>query len=132
MGIIDFVKAGFVAVAIMAANVAISFGVVAAYATFVDPGHDAATYQAAAQWIAPWSSVVFGWVLFFIACTVLARRRPERSALNFALSAVAIYCAIDLGVIAAAGSLEQVAPIVAVSLSSKLVGAIGGVWVAGR
>lgn len=132
MRIIDFVKAGVVALAIMAVNVAISFGVVAAYATVVDPGHDAATYQSAAQWIAPWSSVVFGWVLFFAVCMVLARRRPERSALSFALAAVAIYCAIDLGVIAAAGSLEKVGPIVAVSLSSKLVGAIGGVWVAGR
>lgn len=132
MTAIDFVKAFGVAVGNLVLNVAISFGVVAAYSLWVDPGHDQAYYQAAAQWIAPWSSIAFGWLLFFIACTVLARRRPERNALAFAITAFAAYAIIDLGILFAAGALTTFAPIIALSLASKLVGAIGGVWAAGR
>jgi uncharacterized membrane protein len=128
---IDFVKALGVAVGILVVNVAISFAVVAAYSLWVEPGHDQAYYEAAAQWIAPWSSVAFGWLLFFIACYGLSRR-PERSALAFALTVFAAYAALDLGILFAAGALTTLPPIVALSLASKLVGAIGGVWMAGR
>jgi hypothetical protein len=128
---IDFVKAVALAVGILVVNVAISFAVVAAYALLVEPGHDAAYYEAAAQWIAPWSSVAFGWLLFFIACYVLSRR-PERNALAFAITVFAAYAALDLGILYAAGALTTLPPIVALSLASKLVGAIGGVWMAGR
>ena len=131
MTAMDFVKAFAVAAGILVANVAISFAVVAAYSLWVEPGHDAAYYQAAAQWIAPWSSIAFGWLVFFIACYVLSRR-PERNALAFAITAFAAYAALDLGILLAAGELTTYAPIVALSLASKLVGAIGGVWMAGR
>jgi hypothetical protein len=128
---IDFAKAFGVAVGILVVNVAISFGVVAAYSVWVDPGHDQAYYEAAAQWLAPWSSVAFGWLLFFIACMLLSRR-PERNALAFAIAVFAFYAAIDLGILFAAGALGALVPFVALSLASKLVGAIGGVWMAGR
>lgn len=131
MTAIDFVKAIGVAFGILVVNVAISFAVVAAYSVWVEPGHDAAHYEAAAQWIAPWSSIAFGWLLFFIACAVLSRR-PERNALAFALTVFAAYAAIDMGILFAAGELTAFAPIIALSLASKLVGAIGGVWAAGR
>jgi hypothetical protein len=131
MTAIDFVKAFAVGFGILVVNVAISFAVVAAYALWVEPGHDAAYYEAAAQWIAPWSSVAFGWLLFFIACYVLSRR-PERSALAFAIAVFAAYAALDLGILFAAGALSPFPPIVGLSLASKLVGAIGGVWMAGR
>jgi hypothetical protein len=128
---LDFVKAFALAFGILVVNVAISFAVVAAYSVWVEPGHDQAHYEAAAQWIAPWSSVAFGWLLFFIATYVLSRR-PERSALAFAITAFAAYAALDLGILFAAGALTTFPPIVAVSLASKLAGAIGGVWAAGR
>ena len=131
MQAIDFVKAFGVAVGIMVVNVAISFGVVAAYSIVVEPGHDAAYYQAAAQWIAPWSSIAFGWLLFFIAAFVFSRK-TDRDALAFALTAFAIYAAFDLGILGAAGALMAFGPIIALSLSSKLAGAVLGVWVAGR
>jgi hypothetical protein len=131
MTAIDFVKAFGVAIGILVVNVAISFAVVAAYSLWVEPGHDAAYYEAAAQWIAPWSSIAFGWLLFFIACYVFSRR-PERSALAFAITVFSTYAALDLGILLAAGALATFAPIIALSLASKLVGAIGGVWMAGR
>jgi hypothetical protein len=128
---LDFVKAVALAFAILVVNVAISFGVVAAYSVWVEPGHDQAYYEAAAQWIAPWSSVAFGWLLFLIACYGLSGR-PSRSALAFAIATFAAYATLDLGILFAAGALTAFPPIVALSLASKLVGAIGGVWVAGR
>jgi hypothetical protein len=131
MRAIDFLKAFAVALGVMIVNVALSFGVVAVYSLWIEPGHDEAYYQAAALWIAPWSSIAFGWLLFLIATYVLSRR-STRDALVFALSAFSIYAVLDLGILAAAGQVVAIAPIVAVSLSSKLAGAIAGVWLAGR
>jgi hypothetical protein len=131
MQAMDFLKALGVAIGILILNVAISFVVVFAYSLLVEPGHDQAYYEAAAQWIAPWSSVAFGWLLFLIAAYVLSRK-PERNALAFALTAFAFYAAIDLAIIGAAGMLVAIGPFIAMSLSSKLAGAIAGVWLAGR
>jgi hypothetical protein len=131
MKAIDFLKAFGIALGVMIVNVAISFVVVFAYSLWVEPGHDEAYYEAAAQWIAPWSSIAFGWMLFFIACFVLSRK-GDRNALAFAITAFAVYAAFDLGILGAAGTLTSIAPMVALSLSSKLAGAIGGVWIAGR
>jgi hypothetical protein len=128
---VDFVKALALAFGILVVNVAISFGVVFAYSLWVEPGHDQAYYEAAAQWIAPWSSVAFGWLLFLIACALFSRR-PERNALAFALAVLVAYAALDLGILFAAAALSPFPPIVALSLASKLAGAIGGVWMAGR
>src|SRR5262249_9490645 len=86
---LDLPKAVGLALAIMIVNVAISFAVVAAYSYWVDPGHDERYYQAAAaEWIAPWSSIAFGWLLFLIGTYVLSRR-STRDALTFALTAFA-------------------------------------------
>jgi hypothetical protein len=131
MSFVDVLKAAGLAVAILVVNVAISFGAVAIYAMYIDPGHNAAYYQAAAQWVAPLSSIAFGWLLFFLA-TLAASRKPDRDALLFALVAFAFYAAIDLSIIGAMGGLSTLAPTIAVSLSSKLVGAIGGAWAAYR
>jgi hypothetical protein len=132
MTALDFFKAAGVAVGILIVNVAISFAVVAVYAAFVDPGHPAAYYEkATADWLAAWSSIAFGWLLFFIAARALSAH-PTRDALAFALAAFGAYAAIDLGLIAAIGGLAEFGPIVALSLASKLAGAIGGVWAAGR
>jgi hypothetical protein len=131
MKAMDFLKALGVAIGILILNVAISFAVVFAYSLWVDPGHDDAYYQAAAQWIAPWSSIAFGWLLFLLATFVLSRK-PDRDALVFAVTAFAFYAAVDLSIVGAAGALSAFGPIIALSLSSKLVGAIAGVGLAGR
>lgn len=57
MNALDFVKAFGVALLLMVLNVTASFGVVAVYAYLIEPGHEAAYYETAAQSIAPWSSV---------------------------------------------------------------------------
>lgn len=131
MSFVDVLKAAGLAVVILIVNVAISFGAVAIYAMYIDPGHNAAYYEAAAQWIAPLSSIAFGWLLFFLATLALSRK-PDRDALLFALVTFAAYAAIDLSIIGAMGGLSTLAPTIAVSLSSKLVGAVGGAWAAYR
>lgn len=122
----DYLKAGFAALGIMAINVAIAFGVVAAYAYLVAPGRDAAFYEAAAQEIAPWSSVVFGAPLFYVFARLLSQRRPERSPVGFALVMFAVYAAIDLAALIAAGAFPDFAAVTAISLTTKLAGAYLG------
>ncbi len=131
MGALEFLRAAGTAVGILVLNLAISFGAVAWYSVFGDPGHGAPYYEAAAQWIAPLSSIVFGWLLFLLAMLAMSRK-PARDALVFALTTFAVYAAIDLSVIGAMGGISVLAPTIALSLSSKLAGAVGGVWVAGR
>jgi len=116
----DYIKAAVTAIAIVAANVAISYVVMAAYAYFIDTGQDAAYYEAAAQKIAPWSSVVFGAVLFFAAAFILGKRRPDRSAIGFALTVFVVYAIIEFVVMASAGQLAPMIGIVAFSLTTKL------------
>jgi hypothetical protein len=123
---IDFIKAAGLSIAILVVNVLISFAVVAIYSWAIAPGHDAAFYEAAAQRIAPWSSVVFGAPLFYVACAFAARRRPARSAVAFAGSCFAVYALIDLSMLLAAGAVSSMLGAVSVSLATKLIGALAG------
>lgn len=75
---IDYVKALVVAVAVLAITLAASFPMVAFYAYFIEPGHPQEFYNAAAQWIAPWTSYILGPLCFFAFNYWLARRSPAR------------------------------------------------------
>ena len=122
---VDILKALGVALALMGLNVAIAFAAVWAYSAFVEPGHNAAFYKAAAQDIAPWSSVFAGMLLFFAAMRWLAWRRG-RNGFAFAVTVAAIYAAIDLSIMAASGVSGAMATIVAASMLSKLGAALFG------
>jgi hypothetical protein len=126
MRLLDFLEALGVALLLMVLNVALSFGVMWIYGTFITPGHDAAFYEAAAQRIAPWSSVVAGAVLFFLAGWLFARRKPERNGLLFAAAFTLIYILIDVSIIVAAGAMQALGGIVLLSTASKLVVALAG------
>jgi hypothetical protein len=111
--------------AVMFVNVLISVLVIVVYSYAIAPGHDEAFYQAAAERIAPWSSVVFGAPLFFGAVYWLGRKRPERNAVAFALTCVGIYAALDITIILSVGG--TLLGVVALSMSTKLLGAyLGG------
>jgi hypothetical protein len=126
----DFLKAAGVALLLMVLNVVVAFGVVWAYSVFIEPGHDEAFYQAAAQRIAPWSSVVAGAFLFFGAGWLFAKRKPARNGLLFAAVVVGIYAAIDVSIIAASGALASLGLIVALSMATKLGAALFGAQLA--
>ena len=126
MQAIDYVKAFFIAIALMAINVAISYGVVAVYAYFIEPGHENAFYEAAAQDIAPWSSVVFGVILFFLAGRFFATRQPERNGIAFALAIAASYAAVDITIVLSLGAFSAIAAIFILSMLTKaLAGYLG-------
>jgi hypothetical protein len=112
--------------AIMIVNVTISFGVVVVYSYWIAPGHDEAFYAAAARRIAPWSSVVFGAPLFFVASRWLARKRPDRNPVAFALWCFAFYASVDVAVLIASGEVTSQIGIVSLSLATKLAGALLG------
>jgi hypothetical protein len=126
MKALDFLKAIGVAFTVMFVNVLISVLVITVYSYTIAPGHDETFYEAAAQRIAPWSSVIFGAPLFFGATYWRARKRPDRNAIAFALSCVGIYAVVDLAILFAAGSVASLIGIVSLSLITKLIGAYAG------
>lgn len=130
MNLLDFAKALGVALLLMVLNVAAAFGVVAVYSFLIEPGHEPAFYQDAAQRIAPWSSILAGAVLFFLAALWLSWRRTGRNGFAFAATFVIIYAAIDIAVIAAAGALGALGGMVVGSMVSKLAAALLGAWLA--
>jgi hypothetical protein len=134
MSALDYAKALGVAVLLMALNVGAAFAVMAVYGDVLEPGRDPAFYQEAAQRIAPWSSVVVGVVLFFGAGWLFVRRRPQRSALGFALTFALIYVALDLAILLAADAAgaRSMAGLIAASMLSKLAAALGGAALARR
>lgn len=129
---LDFAKALGVALLLMALNVAASFGVMWVYGTFIEPGHPQAYYEAAAQRIAPWSSLYIGALLFLAAGWVFAKRRQTRNGVAFAVTFAGFYIAIDFAILIAVASLAAFAPIVAASMVTKLLAAMGGAYLARR
>lgn len=130
---IDFLKAAGVGLAVMALTVAASFPMVFVYATFVEPGHPQEFYTQAAQWIAPWSSHILGPILFFAFNFWLARRRPERNALLFAVASIVLYAVIDFGMMLFFAPPSAFLNLtVALSLTGKLLGAVAGALLGSR
>jgi hypothetical protein len=134
MRLSDYLKAAGVAVAVMALTMALSFPMVFVYATFIEPGHPQSFYNEAALWIAPWSSHLFGPLAFFGLNYLMARRRPERNALAFALACVGLYVVLDFSLVPLfGGSLADLLTLtVALSLAGKVAGAILGAWLGRR
>jgi len=126
---LDFVKAFGVALLLMVLNVAASFGVVALYSSFIEPGHDISFYESAARDIAPWSSVFVGGLLFFLAGWFFAGRRPQRNAIHFALAFSLIYIVLDVGIIVLVDSralMTMAAAVIALSAVTKIAAAAVG------
>jgi hypothetical protein len=122
----DFLRVPLAAVAVMAANVAVSVAVVWAYSSFVAPGGAPADYAAFAERAAPVSSVVAGVPLMLLAGALLARRRSPRAGLAVAGSAALVYAAIDLAVLVAAGASGGIWLWAAASWLTKLLAALAG------
>lgn len=131
---IDFATALGVAVAVIAITMALSFPMVAFYAYVIEPGQTEAFYTDAAQWIAPWSSHIFGPLLLFWLNFRLARRRPERNAMLFATATLVAYIVADLSLLTMMGL--PIAPAVtvtfALSFAAKAAGAYFGAYRGGQ
>lgn len=114
------------ALVVMVVNVAISFLYVAVYSYVISPGHDIAHYQAHAQFSAPYSSIIAGMPLMFLAGRWIGRRGTPDVAVQAALGVWLVYAAIDLAIVIPAGTARLI-PLVIVSLLTKLAAAyLGG------
>ncbi len=115
------------ALGVMIVNVLISVLYVIVYSYVIDPGHDADYYQAHAQVAAPYSSILAGIVLMYLAGRWIGGKFPEGNRVKAALLVWLVYFLIDLAIIVAAGALAQIAVLFTVSFVTKLAAAyLGG------
>ncbi len=116
------------ALAVMITNVAIHVLYMVAYSYAINPGHDAAYYQAHAQISAPYSSIVAGMPLMFLACRWLGRKFAARFVITAALLVWLVYFLIDMTALLFAGELSpRLALLVIISVVTKFAAAyLGG------
>jgi hypothetical protein len=114
------------ALGVMIVNVLISVLYVAVYSYLIDPGHEAAYYQAYAQVAAPYSSIIAGIPLMFLAGRWIGGKFAKGNSVKAALLVWLLYFCIDLALIFATGVLAQIAVLFAISFSTKLAAAYMG------
>lgn len=115
------------ALGVMFFNILISVLWVAVYSLVINPGQDPAFYQDYAQTAAPYSSIIAGMPLMFLAGRWIGYKFPKQNAVKAALSVWLVYFFIDFVVIAAAGALMQIALLFIVSFTTKFAAAyLGG------
>ena len=115
------------AVAVLVANVAIHILYMVAYSYLINPGQGAAHYQAHAQSSAPYSSILIGMPLMFLACRWVGARFEARRGVTAALFVWLVYFLIDITVLVFAGELGGLALLFVISFVTKLAAAyLGG------
>ncbi len=116
------------AIAVMVINVAIHILYMVAYSYVINPGQDAAHYQAHARVSAPYSSIVVGMPLMFLACRWIGRKFAARFVITAALLVWLVYFLIDITVLMFAGELSRLALFFVISFVTKLAAAyLGGI-----
>ncbi len=120
------------ALAVMIANVAISFGIVWVYSTVLNPGEPLSHYQAFAATAAPIGSVAAGIPLMLLAGWLLGRGRPKRAALLTAGAAALVYIVLDLAILLGAHASGSIWAWAALSHATKLPAALAGAALATR
>lgn len=107
------------ALGVMIVNVLISILYVLVYSFLIDPGHDQPYYEAYAQVAAPYSSIVAGIPLMFLAGRWIGSKFPKGNSVKAALLVWFVYFVLDLAIIAAAGALAQIALLFTISFATK-------------
>ncbi len=98
-----------------------------AYSYVINPGQDAAYYQAHAQVSAPYSSIVVGMPLLFLVCRWIGKKFAARFVITAALLVWLVYFLIDITIIMFAGELSRVALLFIISFVTKFAAAyLGG------
>lgn len=123
---VDYLRAALVGVGVLVGTLVAS--VPAVYAHVINPGQPQPVYEAAAQWIAPWSSHIVGPLLFLWWNYRGAVRWPQRHSMAFAWAGIAGYLIADVASVVIFGltfSAVLTVPFF-VSLSAKTAGALLG------
>jgi hypothetical protein len=79
------------------------------YSYLINPGQDAAHYQAYARVSAPYSSIVAGMPLMFLVCRWIGKKFAVRLSATAALLVWLVYFLIDITVLVFAGELSRLA-----------------------
>jgi hypothetical protein len=111
------------ALAVMAANVALSILYMVVYSYVIDPGHEKAYYEAHIKIAAPYCSIVAGIPLMFLVGWWVGTWP--------AMVVWLIYAIVDVAVLAGSGLTTKLGALVAVSLLTKLASAYLGALAAG-
>lgn len=116
------------AIAVMIVNVAMHILYMVGYSHVINPGQDAAYYQAHARVSAPYSSIGVGMPLMFLACRWIGRKFAARFAIIAALLVWLVYFLIDLTVLLFVGELSsRLILLFIISFATKLAAAyLGG------
>ena len=114
------------AIAVMIANVAIHILYMVAYSYLINPGQDAAHYQAHAQLSGPYSSIVAGIPLMLLVCRWLGKKFAAEFSVTAALLVWLVYFLIDLTVVLVAGALAGMALLFVISFATKFAAAYFG------
>lgn len=121
-----------IAVLVMVANILVSVLYMVVYSYLIDPGHDQQYYDAHIQVAAPYSSIVAGIPLMFLAGYWISGWWEGKFAVESALFVWFVYALIDVAVLMAAGMTSRLAILVAVSLLTKLAAIYLGAVIGGR
>ena len=119
------------AIAAMAINVAMAFGWVAIYSLAIAPGQSEAAYQAYAEQVAPWCSVIAGIPILFVAGWLRARWGSGASGWSFGAMVGILYALLDVTILLAAVGLAALTGVVGLSIVTKIAAAAWGGKVAG-
>lgn len=109
-----------IALLVMVANVVVSILYMVVYGYLIDPGHDQQYYDAHIQVAAPYSSIIAGIPLMFIAGRWVGTWWKGEFAIKSALVIWLTYAIIDVSIILAAGITPSIAVLAAVSMITKL------------
>ncbi|MBK8151096.1 MAG: hypothetical protein IPK58_23555 [Acidobacteria bacterium] len=117
------------AILLMVLNVAAHIAYMIIFGMIINPGNEPVFYEEHARSTAPYSAIIAGFPLTFVAARLLAAWVGRDDAMRAALSMWAIYFGADLLIVASSGSFTAIAPFFAVSFSTKLLAAYLGVLV---
>ena len=116
-----------VVIAVLILNVGIHILYMVVYSYVINPGQDTEHYQSHAGVSAPYSSIVVGMPLMFLACRWVGGKFSARFSVTAALLVWVVYFLIDITVLVFAGELRRLALLFAISFVTKFAAAyLGG------
>ncbi len=114
------------ALLLLVVNIGISVLYMVVYGHLINPGQPEAHYQEHVQIAAPYSSIIAGVPLFYLAGRFLTRRWPTNLRLKTALLVALVYALIDIAVLAAIGFQLRASLFVVISIATKFIAAFLG------
>ena len=120
------------AILVMVANILVSVLYMVFYSYLIDPGHEKQYYDAHIQIAAPYSSIVAGIPLMFLAGYWISGWWGGKFAVESALVVWFAYALIDFAALMAAGFTSRIALLFAVSFVTKLAAIYVGSVIVGR